>query len=198
MSNFLLNKTLREVSSKVKSGLSSYYLQDGGFEVSLINIRDIQDGEVVPNSVEKVRVRESDTIEKSRIEYGDIIITTKGTFKAALAGKTVEGFAISSNLIALTLNSMVDPRMVVAYLNSPMGQKELQARAGGSTLKALNRKSLLEVEIPLPPIEKQKLLVDYLLLSQQHDHLVIEEQETRKKLTNSILQNCMGGTGWKN
>ena len=63
---------------------------------------------------------------------------------------------------------MDKPVIIAAYLNSPKGQRELLARAGGGGMvKGLNIKSLLEVPIPVPSQEEQETLSRFLTLAQE-------------------------------
>lgn len=189
----ILKKTLKTISLKIKRGLSSYYNTKEGTIVNLINIRDIQQNRVVLDTVESVSVKETLALENSTIEENDIILTIKGnTFKSAVADKSVNGFVISANLIAFTLDKEINPHIVSAYLNSAIGQKELQARAGGAVQKALNMKSLLDLEIPILPLNKQQVFSNYLSLSQEYDELLVKEQELRRKINSAIVQTYMG------
>jgi len=189
----ILKKTLKSISLKIKRGLSSYYNDVDGTIVHLINIRDIQQGRVILDTVESVKVKETSALENSTIEENDLILTIKGnTFKSAVADKSVKGFVISANLIAFTLDKEINPHIISAYLNSTVGQKELQARAGGAVQKALNMKSLYDLEIPILPINKQQVFSRYLSLSQEYDELLVKEQELRRKINSAIVQTYMG------
>ncbi len=189
----ILKKTLKSISLKIKRGLSSYYNDVDGTIVHLINIRDIQQGRVILDTIESVKVKETSALESSTIEENDLILTIKGnTFKSAVADKSINGFVISANLIAFTLDKEINPHIISAYLNSAVGQKELQARAGGAVQKALNMKSLYDLEIPILPINKQQVFSRYLSLSQEYDELLVKEQELRRKINSAIVQTYMG------
>lgn len=99
---------------------------------------------------------------------------------------------ISANLIALTLSDQILPEIVAAYLNSPRGQRELEARAGGSAIKGLNTKSLLEVPIPVPPIEQQEALSRYISSAHEYEALIKKELELRNLITDEIIRRVMG------
>ena len=192
-SNQILKKTLKSISLKIKIGLSSYYNDVNGIIVHLINIRNIRQGRVILDTVESVKVKETSALENSTIEENDLILTIKGnTFKSSVADKSVKGFVISANLIAFTLDKEINPHIISAYLNSAVGQKELQARAGGAVQKALNMKSLYDLKIPILPINKQQVFSRYLSLSREYDELLVKEQELRRKINSAIVQTYMG------
>ena len=110
MSNELPIKTLSNITVGLKNGLSSYYLNNGDVSIRLVNMKDVQNGKVDAGSVESIKVKETEALVKNRLFEGDLPVTAKGlVFKAAVAGKELEGFMISANLIALTLNGEVNP-----------------------------------------------------------------------------------------
>jgi type I restriction enzyme M protein len=197
MNNTLSNKipkiTLYELTTVIKNGLSSYYINAGAVTTYLVNVKDIQNGRINADKVEVVKVKETEALDKNRLEKGDLVVTAKGqNFKAAVAMKDVEGYVISANLIALKLNGHVDPELVAAYLNNPLGQREINARAAGGIVKGLNCKGLLEIPIPVPPIEKQKVLVEYLRLINEYSEVLEKEQMLVDRIRNSIISDIMG------
>ena len=192
-------KTLGELAKGEVRGLGSYYFSEEGQLTPIINIRDLHDGQVVPDTVERVNLKQTRTIQSSMIEPGDVLIAVKGSsFKAALADERVKDHIISSNIIAVRLSDEVLPEVVVAYLNSPLGQKELQARAGGGVQKSLNLKSLLEVPIPVPSPERQRRMSEYFKLLQQYNEIHLREQQLREKITQSLIGMNMEDGKWKN
>lgn len=185
-------KSMYDLVTQIKRGLSSYYVQNEGREVSFINIKDVSRGNVDVKSVEKVKIKETGALEKSRIQPKDIIITAKGSaFKVAVANDKCKDFVISSNLIALTLNNEILPEIVAAYLNSPCGQRELQSRSAGVAQRALNIKSLLETKIPVPDKKNQKFIAEYFILAKEYETLSRKEQELRKKINDQIIADNM-------
>ena len=186
-------KELKHFVKQIKRGLSSYYIQPIGNEVPFINIRDVSGGLIHSETVETVKIKETAALEKSRLEPKDIILTAKGSaFKAAVASKDTKGYIISANLIAFTLNDEILPELVVAFLNSPTGQNELHARSAGIAQKALNIRSVLEIKIPVPNINQQRKIADYLSSHQEYLMFTKKEAELREKIKNKIIAQYMG------
>jgi restriction endonuclease S subunit len=185
-------KVLKSLVVDVKRGLSSYYVQEEGTQVPFINIRDIVDGRVIADTVSTISVKETPALSKTRIEPQDVIITVKGSaFKAGIASDKEKDAIISANLIAFKLRPEILPELVVAYLNSPKGQQELHARSAGIAQKFLSEKTLLDIAIPIPSMEKQKQLAQYLQLSKEYDMLAERERDLRKQINNIIVQSEM-------
>ena len=177
----------------LKRGLSSYYSKGGDVVVPVINIKDVQGGKIDAETVDRVSVRKTDLLEKSRIAPGDVIITIKGLgFRAAIAGESLAGFAISANLAALTPSHEIKSEILAAFLNSPAGQGELLSRSGMGTIRGLNLKSLAEVPIPIPSLERQETLKRFLILAQEYDELLKKELDLRSKVKDAIVRQVMG------
>ena len=190
----IIKKSLHELVLKVKRGLSAYYLREEGEEVRFINISGIENGRVNTSTVSTFRVKDTDSLENTRIEPNDVIVSIMGpAFKAAIADESVRGCVISTNLIAFKLNEEILPEVVVEYLNSPKGQSKLKARSAGGIQTALNLKSLMEIKIPVPEKKTQKLVAEYFLLAKEHDELIAREKEARKNIDAGIIQNYMTG-----
>ena len=184
--NNLNTKTLHELVKTLKRGIPSYHFMKNGREVRFINIADVKHGRIDPSGVRTVRVSDAGAVNRQTLEPGDVVVCTKGTnFRAALTDEPVRGFYVSSNLIAFRLSDDVLPEIVVAYLNCSQSQKELNARASGSPIKSIDTGGLMGMRIPIP--ENQKALAGYLRLAEQHDVLMREEMELRKRFNEGIM-----------
>lgn len=123
-------------------------------KLSVIKVKDIQNGIITSKTIDVVKV---DISEKSRyptLLNGDVVISVSGSFKAAIVDESVEGAAISSNLVALRLSDKIKPESIVSYLNSVAGQKELIRYSTGTALQKLSIKNLLDIPLTVPPMEE--------------------------------------------
>jgi len=189
-------KTLAELVMTVKRGLSSYYLEplSGGVEVPYINIKDIDGLRIIRDRIDMVRVKEGRALERNRIDTNDIILSVKGsTFKAAIADASVKDCVISANLIALRVRHEVLPEIIVAYLNSPEGQRKLSAISVGATQTAINMSALMKLEIPIPERAAQMAMAEYYILANQYDELLRMERELRKEILNAVISKTIVG-----
>lgn len=177
----------------VKRGLSSYYMHGEDVVVPFVTLKDVHAGKIITETVDRVSVRKTDLLKKARIARDDVVVTIKGTnFRGALVDERAAGFVISANLVSIVLSDEVLPEIVVAYLNSPGGLRELEARAGGATIKGINTKSLLDLPIPVPPIEQQKVLSRYLRAVREYEDLLKRELELQNSIKEAIIRGVMG------
>ena len=94
---------------------------------------------------------------KAVAKNGDILVTVKG----AGVGKTnilnIDDVCISRQLMAIR-TSEIDPKFIFYFLlsNFPM----LQKLGAGSTVPGIDRKSILNLNIPTPDRQEQKIVVE--------------------------------------
>lgn len=143
----------------------------------VINIKDLREGHVDVSSLEKREVVGGNDPNRATINQNDLLVSIKGSqFKAAVADSGAEGIPISSNIIAFRLDTRrAIPEVILAYLNSPDGQRELGTKSRGSIIPSISPKDLLDVTIPLPSMEQQVILRDYLVAV--HNYLMAMKKE---------------------
>jgi type I restriction enzyme S subunit len=105
---------------------------------------------------------------KLRLHPGDIVVNR--TNSKELVGKCTvfhvqdSDYVFASYLIRFRLNeSEADSDYVVYYLSSPLGRGEIDARSHGATNQFnINAGELKSIPIPLPPLNEQRRIVEYL------------------------------------
>jgi len=187
--------SLGTITTSVKRGLSSSYLKDGDTEVRVVKAKDINEsGFLNIENVDTHEVKSTAALKKAQLEKNDVLITLKGSsFKVALVPEQAQDFVVSANIIALTIGDQIRPEIVAWYLTSPMGVHQLQKCAAGTALMSLNTTQLLEIEIPIPSLEKQEIITSYLRdLAEYHD-IIEHEKDIISKISTSILDNLVRG-----
>jgi len=185
-------KPLKDLLSTKVTGVSSYYLKpeegDPALEIPFINLGDIVEGTINPETIKTTRVRKTEKMESDTVLPGDVVLTLRGPpFRTAVADGDVAGAAFSANLVVLRCSDQIRPEILAAWLNSPTGQRALATRAGGSTLMGISLKELLQIEIPVPPMAKQDLLSRYLALKTEHTRILRKEQALLDSIVSSMM-----------
>lgn len=157
--------------------------------IEVVNIKDVNEGRIDTASLEKRVVTSAKGRKGEAIRKGDIVIATRGPqFRVGVADKQAEGYLITSNLIALRLDQHeVLPEVLAAYLNSPDGQHNLTAISKGVTIPSIGQKELLGIRVPLPPMETQQYIRDYLQSTEDYLTTLRAEEETVKKIRNYVI-----------
>lgn len=82
-----------------------------------------------------------------------IVGTRVGVGKAAVATFDI---AISQDLTALVLTEDISPLFLAYLFKSDSLKEEIAGRTRGTTIKGIPRKDLLNLFIPLPPLDEQR------------------------------------------
>lgn len=160
--------------------------------VSMISIKDLKNGIIILDPDQKRMLKDSKSIEKSKIKEKDILVATRGDFRSAIVHLEATKYTINQNLVGLRLNNKILPEVLVIYLNSTEGQQQLTARSYGTTVNSITISDLLNIQVPVPPMEIQKILVNYFTSIQDYKTLMQEENELVNKMMNSVVSNYLG------
>ncbi|MEW5850479.1 MAG: restriction endonuclease subunit S [Myxococcota bacterium] len=98
------------------------------------------------------------------VKPGDLLVTMIGSFgRVAMVPHDATPGVINSRLLRVSPDrSRVEAAFLKAYLESPRVQKILDETAQRSTMGALNTAMLGSLEIPVPPLEEQRRIVEVL------------------------------------
>lgn len=96
---------------------------------------------------------------KAKAVSGDVLLTVKGAGVGKVNILNIEEVAISRQLMALRPQSISSEYLFYIIKSSYEYFQELGA---GSTVPGINRKQILDTEIPVPPKEIQQSIVEYI------------------------------------
>lgn len=129
---------------------------DDGTGVMVVQARDISGLIISADHLPRVQ----QVFPKAKLlSKGDILLTSRGSFRSGVARFDVPAVA-SSSLFALRLrDASYLPEFLALYLNSSQAQSYLMQSAKGATIQSLSVSDLASLLIPVLSIERQKLLV---------------------------------------
>ena len=141
---------------------------------------------------------------KLRLHPGDIVVNR--TNSKELVGKCAvfhlrdADYVFASYLIRFRLNgSKADSDYVVYYLSSPLGREQIDARSHGATNQFnINAGELRSIPIPLPPLDEQRRIVEYLDAVQAKVEAIrryqAETQQEIEAMTGAVLERAFRGS----
>lgn len=136
----------------------------------------------------KIEVKLAKNITK--LQEGDVLLTNRGYFKAAIfTGASYPALASSGVWIIRPKQEYLNPAFLTCWLNSSYGQKALQGVwSSFTTIKFIRKEDIEKLEIPLPGLEKQKILGSI------YNCLVKQRilQEYNLNLKQQLLESAMG------
>jgi len=124
---------------------------------------------------------------------GDIIICVRATI-GDLNWADKE-YCLGRGVAGLTPKQGIEPGFLFHYLRSQ--HAELNARGTGSTFKQISKSTLVELPVPLPPLDEQRRIVEYLDAMQAKVEAVRRYQEETQQeieaMTGAVLEMVFRG-----
>ena len=165
------------------------------FRKRLVNIPDGVSKVIEPKNIssggalilEGTDLIHSDIRMLSPLKAGDVLISNKGRFAAAVFDiPDKHTWIVPASIIVLTItDSNILPGYIALYMNSANGQKQFQKLNEVSTVPFVSRTNLMEMDIPIPALEKQHLLVTFGTANRRYAELTMKKHS----LMNNILNN---------
>ena len=101
------------------------------------------------------------TRSKAYLIPGDVLISSRGVFRAGVWNSTQENVLATSTVYVLRITrDSIIPEYLALFLNSNHGQRQIAQKTRGATIKSLPKSSLLDVSIPIISLEKQKMAIN--------------------------------------
>ncbi len=112
--------------------------------------------------------------QKHLLTAGDLLLASKGNNNMCVIVPGIEQKCVASPsflVIRLHDKSAILPEFVAWYLNLPTVQNTLAAQARGTSIMSISKATLGELEIPIPPIERQKKYIELSKLQKREQEL---------------------------
>lgn len=130
---------------------------------------------------------------KHLLNDGDVLFAAKGTKNfAAIFENHNEPAVASTSFFVIRLNSKtILPEFLVWYLNHPSTQKHLKAQAIGTSIVSISKTVLEELDIPVPDIQTQKLVLRISQLRDKEKKLKHQIDSLREKKIQQQIINAI-------
>lgn len=190
---------LAGVCDRIFVGLSeTRHRETGGQRYPIINVRDLQDGRILPHTQLLIRsVSDNSDLARYAVAPGDVVLTCRGTqFKVGMVTPESAGALISANLIAIRTNARMLPPVLFALLQSPAvrGRLSREGQSSGANL-TLNPRTVSTLPIPVPPLEVQRQIADLVVAAEEHYAAAIAAANLRRSVALTVSASVLrGGT----
>lgn len=158
--------------------------------VRVIQMGDFSsDGRIEPDALARLPLEKS--VDRYLVGAGDVLFRSRGerNTATALGDEFGESALAASPLIVLRpKKAKVEPAYLAWVLNQRPAQSHFDSWARGTRLRMVPKASLDELEIDLPDIATQRLIVEVERLASRERQLVTTGAEKRKALIDRILQ----------
>ena len=147
------------------------YLRIVDFDGFDFNKRNLQ---YVPNNV-------FEKIQKYTISKDDIFLSIVGTIGiVALIGDELDRASLTENAVKITVSNQVNKNYLYYFLQSQLGQEQINSLSVGSTQKKLPIKNIKKIEIDLPSLAVQKGIAHKL-------RILDEKIKLNRKINDNLL-----------
>lgn len=185
---------MREVLKNVASITSGVYSKPAAQgEVAYLQIKDFdENGRLNQNILPTLNV--SKKINKNLLQENDILVVARGTknFASRYEG-TLRLAVASSTFLVVRLKSksinFIHPDYLMWVLNHPSTQNYFNSVAMGSSLASISKPVLEGLELPVPPLEKQHLIVKINQLYFKERQLLKQLSTLKKQMIDTQLLN---------
>ena len=138
-------------------------------------------------------------MKRFELKSGDLIMSCSGTMgKIAIVPNNIEQGIINQALLKISPNKNVMSEYIARLLSSKYFQDILTKLSGGAAIQNVPAVSVLkEIEVPVPSIKNQKLMVDIIDVLESNKSIIKNSYKSKSKeltsLKQSILQRAFSG-----
>ncbi|HTV48650.1 MAG TPA: restriction endonuclease subunit S [Phycisphaerae bacterium] len=161
--------------------------EDGN--ASVIQVNDLKENHDL-KSRRLARVKLAKGTESYRVQDGDVLFLSRGhkLFATAIANPPPDAIVPNYFYIIRPKTEYVLPEYLAWYINQPKTQSHLAPVRAGTYMPIVAKSDFSELEIEVPPIPVQRIIVALAELARRELSLLHNLQESRQQL---IEQLCM-------
>jgi type I restriction enzyme S subunit len=191
-------RTIEEIYTSQHIGTNERGDDTNGENIWLIKMGNLNFGTWDLSEVEEIG-RDEELMQEYALEKGDLLFNTRNT--PELVGKTAvwdsdKPAIFDNNLMRIQFGEQIaSSRYINYFLSSKIGRRQLRSRVQGTTsVAAIYWNSLQEVEIPVPPIDVQREIIEKLESVDKSRQQMAEEIQQYKRLKKGLMQNLLTGS----
>ena len=133
--------------------------------------------------------------ERHLLRYGDVLFAAKGTKNFAAVYNLEEPAVASTSFFVIRLEEdfryRILPKFLVWLMNHPIAQVYLKGQAMGSSIVSISKGVLEELEVSIPSIQKQQLILNISKLRNKEIELrqqieMLRHKQIQQQILNAI------------
>ena len=131
--------------------------------------------------------------EKHLLKDGDVLFAAKGTknFAAVYENQNPAAVASTSFFVLRPTDKIILTEYLAWFLNHPNTQNILKDNARGTAIPSIRKTVLENLEISIPTIEKQRVVIQLSALSKKEKELRMAILQKRKQLIEQQIINAI-------
>ncbi len=170
---------------------------DPNGNVAVLQVKDLKDGGTV-RPADLVTVRIDKDFEQYMVRPGDVLFLSRGhRLSAVVVGDLPRNIIVPNYFYILRPKPVVVPEYLAWFINSAKAQAQLRLVQTGSHMPIVAKSEFSQLEIDLPPLDVQQLIVGVDGLARQEQLLLTELLATKKQLIDQICVRAASGRAGK-
>jgi restriction endonuclease S subunit len=144
------------------------------------------------NESELRRINFDDQAASAIIFNNDVVISSRGNFRAAVVVSEAKNILATSSVYLLRIKSnQLLGEYLAIYLNSKSGQKQLLAKSTGGIINTILRKDVEEIEVPIISLNNQRQIINLYKNNQQLKKVFVEKINLTDKIIAGTINNLL-------
>ncbi len=155
---------------------------------NVLTVRALTGTDIDPAALSVVHFNRSD-LTKYQAAPGDVLLSARSTsLKTAIVPETLAGKVVNATLLGVRCLPILEPRLLVAWLNHPEGRAALEEVSQSATLQMnITVSGLSRLEIPVLPTNEQKRLVQLLESADEAYAVSVQAAESRRQMARQVV-----------
>ena len=191
-------KCLDEITNKINDGThkTPTYIEKG---IPFISVKDIKNKQIFFDNCKFISEDEHKILfKRCNPEYGDVLITKSGTIGRTAIVNTDKVFDLFVSVALLKpKKDLVTSEFLMYALDNYIAHIDIKQEVKGGVIKNLHIEDLKKITICLPPLCKQKKIVEEIekrfAIADEVEKVVEDNIEKAKQLKQSILKKAFEG-----
>jgi type I restriction enzyme, S subunit len=159
-----LGERLQRIGGFIQTGPfgSQLHAQEYTTEgIPVIMPQDVLEGSVNLSQIARIPESRADDLRRHRVTPGDIVFARRGDLSrcAAITVREAGWLCGTGCLLMRFCESALSPHWLSLAYRHDIGQRQIAARAVGTTMVNLNTKLLFHLRFAFPPIDEQEVIV---------------------------------------
>lgn len=184
-----MKTTLKHITS-IQTGVFAKPIQKG--EIVYLQAKHFdENGELTETLYPDLNI--DSKIHKHLLKRGDVLFAAKGTrnFAAWYENEEIPAVASTSFFVIRLHDTNVLSGYLTWFLNHPSTQALVKGQARGSSIASISKTVLSELEIPIPNIQKQELILKIFKLRNNERNLKQQIENLREREIQHLLMNAI-------
>lgn len=158
----------------------------------IVNQRDVALRIAPPDRLETLDLPESAEVDRLALQEDDLVLTSRGALRVAVAGPEHAGAIPGANLIVVRLPAELKPSLLAAYLSDPRIEAMLLDEFAGSVTPGFSVDAIRRLKIELPTREAQEDLDLLVRVTDEYEQALLRAIEIRRTISQELVFRAFG------